>query len=297
MSGTSPEVKWKMNRATDEATEWKLEGIKADEKVDTAKVPSFTSTFSMPSFTDVLPADAKIGENPSTITVDTFENITYTFKIGKPQGESVPVSVSVAANPQRERKPGKDEKPADKKKLDDEFAANLKKLDEKVAKEKAMGARLYLFSKSTFDSVFKKRSELLEEKKASPTPSPTPAAITVPAVKPVVAPAVIPATPAAVPAHTPITVTTPPIGLPEAKATATPPSILNPTGNPKAGLAPETKPGIVVTPAVAVPTPAATPVAAPKPTAAKATPVTVTTEPVSIQDAKPAATPTPATTK
>ena len=304
VSGTSPEIHWKMTRATDEATDWKLDGIKADEKLDTAKVPSFTSTFGTPNFLDVLPVDAKLGDNPSTVTVETFENVTYTFKIGTPHGENYPISVSVTANAPRERKPGKDEKPADKKRLDDEFAAKLKTLDEKVAKEKALPPRLYVFSKSSFDPVLKKRSELLEEKKPTPTPSPSPAVGPKATLKPLVVPAAA-STPAptAAPAHTPISVTTPPLGIPEAKAAATPPSVLNPTGNPNVGLAPATKPGTVVAAPTPTPTPTATPTpaATPTPTAAPAaasahTPVTVTTAPVSLQDAKPATTPAPAKT-
>ena len=238
VTGTDPQVHYSLSRATDEGTDWKLDGIKPDEKVDTAKVPSFAGTFGSPYFSDVLPRDAKLGDKVSTITLQTFDNFTFTLKVGAPQNENYPVSVLVAGDFPKERTPGKDEKPDDKKKLDGEFATKTKMLKEILVAEKKFEARIYLISKSTLDSVFKKRSELLEEKKASPTPSPAP--VTTPAAAPAAAPVPAPAPAASAkpaspvpvqapvrpantppfvqPARTPVSVTTPPLSLEDAKA-------------------------------------------------------------------------------
>jgi len=153
---------WKLSRETDNATEWKLEGAAASETVDSAKVPSFASVLGYPSFSDVLAPDAKV-EEERRVTVETFDGFTYTLAFGKPEGDNFPVKVSVAAALTRERTPGKDEKPEDKKKLDDEFDENLKKLEEKLAKEKALESRAYLVSKTSFEPLFKKRADLLKE--------------------------------------------------------------------------------------------------------------------------------------
>lgn len=220
LSGSTPALQWKLNRATDEATEWKLADAKPDEKVDTAKVPSFASTLGAPTFEDVLTPDAKPLDKPTTVTVDTFDHLTYTLKIGAPEGNNYPVSVVLNADLPKARTPGKDEKPEDKKKLDESFAAKNKELADKVAKEKAFEKRIYLISKSSFDSLLKNRADLLEEKKPAPTPSPAPSASPSPAVIPAA-----PAPPTVSASGTPVSVTTPPVGLPEvrtATATATP---------------------------------------------------------------------------
>ncbi|MEI6351504.1 MAG: DUF4340 domain-containing protein [Verrucomicrobiota bacterium] len=195
-SGTN---QWKLSRENDSATDWKLADAKADEKVDSAKVPSFTSTLGSPAFNDVRPGvidPQKPEPLDGSLTVQTFDGFTYLLKLGKAEGDNLPLAVTVTADLPKERVAGKDEKPEDKKKLDDEFAAKNKALAEKLAKEKAFETRVYLVSKSGFDPLLKSRADLLVEKKPEPTPSPSPS----PAPTPV--------------ASTPISVTTPPVSAP-----------------------------------------------------------------------------------
>ena len=189
---------WKLSRQSDSATDWVLADAKPDEKVDAAKVPSFAGTLGSPSFNDVRASvidPAKPEPSESTITVETFDHFTYVLKLGKAESDNLPLALSVTADLPKERTAGKDEKPEDKKKLDDEFAAKAKGLAEKLAKEKAFESRVYLVSKSSFEALIKPRADLLAEKKAEPAPAATPVSVTTP---PMTAPA--PAIPAEMPA-------------------------------------------------------------------------------------------------
>jgi hypothetical protein len=166
--GTTDAQKWKLTRETPSA-EWKLDGAKPDESVDTSKVSPLNFTYSNPSFADVLAPNAKPEETgldkPSVATLETTDGFTYTLKIGKPMGENYPVKVEVAGNFAKERTPGKDEKPEDKTKLDEEFKATLKKNEEKLAVEKKFEAAIYLIAKPTIEPLLRDRSALIAEKK------------------------------------------------------------------------------------------------------------------------------------
>jgi len=205
LAGPTDAQKWKLTRDTASA-EWKLAGAKPDEKVDAAKVSQVANAFSFGAFSDVLNPDAKPADtgldSPTVITIETFDHFTYVLKVGKVNGENRPVTVSVSAQLAKERTPGKDEKPEDKTKLDDEFKATLKKHEEKLAAEKKLEGRPYLIAKSTLDAVIKDRAALFPDKPAEPAPG-TPA------------PTTAPGAPTAPPMpHAPISVTTPPIAVP-----------------------------------------------------------------------------------
>src|SRR5581483_975362 len=145
--------------------DWKLANAKPNEEVNNATANSFTSLLTSLRFGDVLPPDAKLEEHgldkPDTLTVQTFDRFTYTLKIGKPANESYPVSVTIAADPVKERTPAPEEKPEDKPKLDEQFKTRLKQLEEKAAAEKECEQRIYLIPKTRLDPFLKDRNELL----------------------------------------------------------------------------------------------------------------------------------------
>jgi hypothetical protein len=146
LAGQTDGMHWTVTREMSTA-EWKLVDAKPEEKLDTAKTGSFASAFSSASFKDVLAADAKPEETgldkPATLTIETFDNFVYTLKIGKLTAESYPVLVSITANLAKERTPGKDEKPEDKTRLDEEFKTTSKRLEDKLGRgEKIRAARL-----------------------------------------------------------------------------------------------------------------------------------------------------------
>jgi hypothetical protein len=160
---------WKVTRDTETATDWKLADAKPDEKLDSSKTSSLSYALSSPSFNDVLPADTKpeqVGlDKPTVVTIDTFDNFTYTLKLGQKTNDNLPMVVAVVAQIPKERTPGKDEKPEDKAKLDKEFKDKQKKFEDKLSQEQSYGKWTYLVSNWTVDSLLKERNQLMAEKK------------------------------------------------------------------------------------------------------------------------------------
>jgi hypothetical protein len=162
---------WKVSRESETNTDWKLADAKPDEQLDSSKTSGFSYALSSPTFADVLPADTKEPtclDKPTAITLDTFDNFTYTIKVGAKTNENYYLAVSVAADLPKERAPGKDEKPEDKARLDKEFQDRQSKLAEKLKQEQSYGKWIYLVSNWTVDSLLKERSQLFAEKKEEP---------------------------------------------------------------------------------------------------------------------------------
>lgn len=168
---------WKLSRET-ESGEWKLADAKPTEQLDNSKASGAGNALSSPSFNDVsLAKPEELGlDKPTTVTLDTFDNFTYTLKVGQKTNDNLPLIVSVSADLAKERTPGKDEKPEDKDKLDKEFKEKQKKLEEKLNEEKEFEKWTYLVSNWTLDSLLKERSQLLVEKKEEPKKEEKPAA-------------------------------------------------------------------------------------------------------------------------
>ncbi len=133
---------WELDRDT-ETGDWKLAGAKPDEKLDATKVPGVSSPFSAPSFNDVLPPASKPEDNgldkPTTVSIATFDDLSFKVKVGRKSGENYPVTVSVTANFPKERIPAKDEKPEDKDKAEKAWKERQKQLDDKF--KQARGVR------------------------------------------------------------------------------------------------------------------------------------------------------------
>jgi hypothetical protein len=174
VAGATAEMNWKLARDNPSAP-WKLLDAKPGEELDNAKASAVENNFANPTFTDVLDPDAKLAETsldkPSTAIFETFDDFVYELKIGKLMGENYPVLVSVTAKLPKERTPGKDEKPEDKARLDQEFQARQKQLTDKLAKEQKLQKRPYLISRTSVDQLLKDRSALMAEKKPSPSPT------------------------------------------------------------------------------------------------------------------------------
>ena len=175
LEGTTEPQHWTLTRDS-AAADWKLADAKPDEQpLDAAKVSPFANLLASAAFADVLAPDAKPEDTgldkPTVVTFTTFDKFTYVLKIGKPNGENLPVSIVVSADLAKTREPGKDEKPEDKEKLDKEFQATLKRLEDKLAAEKKVEQRPYLIAKATLEPLLKDRPSLLAEKKPE-TPAP-----------------------------------------------------------------------------------------------------------------------------
>ena len=88
-NSTNAASSWKLTRDTESAP-WKLADVKTGEVLDTNKVSSLGSTLNFPSFVDVSTnsaADAGL-DKPITLVIETFDNFTYTVKLGKKTPEN-----------------------------------------------------------------------------------------------------------------------------------------------------------------------------------------------------------------
>jgi hypothetical protein len=175
---------WKVSRET-ETGEWKLDAPKPGEQLDASKVTSFNYSLSNPTFADLATNSAYASSNLATglhLALTTFDHFTYDLTVATNTGENFYVSAKVSADLPKERTPGKDEKPADKTKLDKEFADKLKAWQEKLKKEKSYEKWVYQISKWTIEPLLKERGQLLVEKKPEPKPGDTNAPPVAPAI-------------------------------------------------------------------------------------------------------------------
>lgn len=169
---------WKVSREKADA-DWKLEGAKPEEQLDSAQASGFGSLLANVQISDVLAPDAKDFEagQPVSAEISTFDDFTYTLTMGQLKEEKIPVKIAVSAAFPKERAAQPNEKPEDKEKLDKEFQTRLKELQEKLAKEQKFQQRGYVLAKYTISGLLKERKELLKAPEPKPTPSPTAAAV------------------------------------------------------------------------------------------------------------------------
>lgn len=162
---------WKLARES-ETNEWKLVDLKSGEQTDSAKVSTVTGALSYPSFNDVAtntaPEQTGMDKPAVTAKLETFDGFVYDVKIGNKTGEDYFMQVATSANIQKERTPGKDEKPEDKEKLDKEFKEKRDKFEEKLKNEKSFANWTYVVAKWTVEPLLKERKDLFPEKKDDP---------------------------------------------------------------------------------------------------------------------------------
>jgi hypothetical protein len=194
-------MKWKLEREN-ESADWKFADAKPAEELDKAKASTLAASVSNLRLTDALDPQAKPEptglDNPSTATIETSDGFTYTLKIGKLNGESYPMTLSIEATLPTQTSVIPNEKPEDQKKREEEFSKKKKTLEEKLAREKRFEGRPFLINKFAIEQLLKDRADLIKAE-----PSPTPASPT-PSTKPQV-PLSSPARPAAKPLATPRT--------------------------------------------------------------------------------------------
>jgi hypothetical protein len=165
---------WQISR-TNDSGDWKLAGLKPGQTENTTNLPSVTSPFVAPSFDDVMAPTTKPEETgldkPTTITVDTFDDFTYTVKIGKKSGDSYPITMTVVANFPKVRISAKDEKLEDKDKADKAWQERQKQLDASLKQAQAYQNWIYLMPGWSLDALLKNRADLITEKTTEPKPA------------------------------------------------------------------------------------------------------------------------------
>ena len=101
-------------------------------------------------------------DKPRTLVAETYDNLVYTIKIArKPGSDDYYLSVAVSGEPPRTRTPEKNEKPADKERLDKQFDDALKRLDERLKLEKGLAAWTYVVPAKTLEPLIKARGDLV----------------------------------------------------------------------------------------------------------------------------------------
>jgi hypothetical protein len=141
---------WRLSRVADNA-EWKLEPLKAGEKLDTGRANAATYSLSMLELGDDAPDDTKDAglDKPALLNATTLDGLAYEIKVGKLEGDNYYVrfhssgSAPEASGPDAER---------------------LKKLRERLPREKLLSEHLLLIPKSKLEDTLKPRAELLEQK-------------------------------------------------------------------------------------------------------------------------------------
>ena len=168
---------WKIIRETENGG-WKLANATTNESVDSNKLNGLTGPLASLSFDDVMAPSTKPSETgldkPTVLAVDTFDDFSYTVKIGSKTSESYPITVTVSANLPKERPEVKDEKPEDKTKADKAWADRKQALEDKLKQAQSFENWIYLVPAWSLDSTLKERKDLMEEKKEEPKPADQP---------------------------------------------------------------------------------------------------------------------------
>jgi hypothetical protein len=169
VTAPNPTNTWSVARET-ETGEWKMNDVKEGENFDSSKASTLNYALSSPNFDDVASPEAKPEEtglgSPTVAKIETFDGFNYTVTIGSNTNEeNLFLKVAVAGDFARERKPGENEKPEDKEKLDKEFKDKTTKLEEKLKNEQRFEKWTYIVSKYSVDALLKPRTDFFAEKK------------------------------------------------------------------------------------------------------------------------------------
>jgi hypothetical protein len=145
---------WKVERSGDNA-DWKLVGARADEKLEITKANAAGYTFSQIELADVMPKDVKAEvtglASPTVVTATTLDGLTYTLKLGKPEGDNYYASIAIAGEPRPEGKDAEE---------------RLKKMQDRLAREKALAGYIVLIPKAKLEDILRKRTDLLVKKES-----------------------------------------------------------------------------------------------------------------------------------
>jgi hypothetical protein len=151
---------WKIARK-EEYDPWKF--ADGGGELDPSKAVAAVNALAALTFSDVAPdVKAEAFDQPRTLVADTYDNLVYTIRFAKKSGsDDYYLSVAVSGEPPRVRTPEKNEKPADKERLDKQFDETLKKLDARLKLEKGLAAWTYVVPAKTLEPLIKTRAELV----------------------------------------------------------------------------------------------------------------------------------------
>jgi len=138
---------WRIERDGDNA-DWRLAGQRPGEKLETTRANAASYSLSLLELADVAGKDANL-EDPILIEATTLDGLSYSIKVGKPEGDNHPVTFTSSGSVT-----GADGKDAER----------IKKLEARLPREKLLSQHVLLIPKSKLEDTLKKRDELLEKK-------------------------------------------------------------------------------------------------------------------------------------
>ena len=127
---------WRIERAADNA-DWRLDGAKPGEKLDTSRANAASYSLQLLEVADVAPKDAPDTglDKPTSIDATTLDGASYAIKVGKLSGDNYYVTFT---------------------------AADVKPEAKGAEQAKLLSPHVLLIPKSKLEDTLKKRSELLE---------------------------------------------------------------------------------------------------------------------------------------
>jgi hypothetical protein len=154
---------WKISREQ-EWGQWKFASGGGD--LDASSAVAAVNALSNMSFSDVEVNKKPEDEGkPVVVTAETFDNVTYTYKIAqRKKGNEYLVNVSVAGEPPAQRTPEKDEKPEEKEKRDKQFAESRKLLELRLAREKIQSQWSYELDAKQVEPLLKTRDQMIAKR-------------------------------------------------------------------------------------------------------------------------------------
>jgi hypothetical protein len=144
--------KWRVERPSVEG-EWKLTPLYAGEQLDVIRANSATYSLNRVEIADVAAPGMRTEvtglDKPTTVVASTFDGLSYTLKLGKLRGDDYYATLWISGEP---------------KAAGADAAERAKSIAARLPAENALAGHILLVSRSKFEDVLKKRTELLEKK-------------------------------------------------------------------------------------------------------------------------------------
>lgn len=155
-------LRWKIAR-DEEWGQWRP--VSGGATLDASNAVNAVNQLANWTFKDVAVGTPQSGSQPVNVTAETFDGLTYTFKIAARESGDYLLNGNVQGEPPQARTAEKDEKPEDKARRDKEYAETLKKLTERLAREREL-------SKWTYVMDAKAVAPFVQERKPQPQQKP-----------------------------------------------------------------------------------------------------------------------------
>jgi hypothetical protein len=164
-TGNDRKPRWTLARDDDNG-DWKFAG--SSDRPDLQKATDAAGAFGWMDAVDVVvdPQNTETGLTRAiTVRAETFDDLTYTVRIGNKIGDNYYVAVAVAGEPPQARVPAKGETAEEKEKKDKAFAENKARLAERLARERKLEGWRYVVGKNAVEPLLRERAQMLAEKK------------------------------------------------------------------------------------------------------------------------------------